>query len=174
MTISSWPIHTRLRNPSLCLGPNTVGHVLLACCKNAGNDEVAQEHRATSVSDRPIVRPALSQGLLCHGDKDAALITLHQEGYGVLVVSLSDSVAYLLHRLYCLAVDLTNDIATLQASALRRTAWLDTDDHDTGCFWQAALTGHCRCDILELQPPLARCCLTGRLTGSGLCRQFAN
>ena len=48
-------------------------------------------------SGRPIVRPALSQGLFRHGDKEAALVTLHQEGYGVVVVSLGESVAYLLH-----------------------------------------------------------------------------
>src|SRR5215475_14689355 len=36
MTISCWPTHTRLRNPLLYSRPNTVGHVLLACCKTRG------------------------------------------------------------------------------------------------------------------------------------------
>ena len=49
------------------------------------------------VSDRPIVRLVLSQSLFRHSDKEAALVTLHQEGHGVLVVSLGDSVAYFLY-----------------------------------------------------------------------------
>src|SRR5215831_10902537 len=122
----------------------------------------------------PMSGPTPAEGLLCHGDEDAALVTLHQEGYGVLVVSLGDRVADFLHRLHCLAVHLTDDIATLQASALRRTAWLDTDNHDTFRLLQTALTGHPRRDVLELQTPLARGCLTGLLAGGLLGRQFAN
>jgi hypothetical protein len=38
-----------------------------------------------------------AEGLLRHGDEDAALATLHQEGYGVVVASLGESVAYFLH-----------------------------------------------------------------------------
>ena len=49
------------------------------------------------VSDRPLIRPAVSQDLFRHRDKEAPLVTLHQKGYGVLVVSLDDSVAYFLH-----------------------------------------------------------------------------
>jgi len=49
------------------------------------------------VSDRPIIRAALSQDLFRHSDKEAALATLHQQGYGILVVSLGDSVAHFLH-----------------------------------------------------------------------------
>src|SRR5262249_60513785 len=77
-------------------------------------------------------------------------------------------------RLHRLAVHVTDDIATLQASALRRAAWLDSDDHGARPLRQASLTGHLRGDILELQAPLARRLLTRLLADGSLGWQFAN
>ena len=102
-----------------------------------------------------------AQHLARQGDEDAALVTLHQEHHCVLVVSLGKSVSDLLHLLHRLAVHLTDEIATLQASAFRRAAWLDTDDHDAGRLRHTALPGHLRGDLLELQAPLGRRCLAG-------------
>src|SRR5262245_2472546 len=134
----------------------------------------ATSMRADSCCNTAGAEACRAEGLLRHGNEDAALVTLHQEGYCILVVSLGERVAYLLHRLHGLAVHLTDDIATLQSSALCRTAWLDTDNHDTVRLLQTALTGHLRCDVLELQTPLARGYLTGLLAGGLLGRQFAN
>jgi hypothetical protein len=53
--------------------------------------------RADSCCNTAGTEACRAEGLLCHGDEDAALVTLHQEGYGVVVVSLGESVAYLLH-----------------------------------------------------------------------------
>jgi hypothetical protein len=56
----------------------------------------ATSMRADSCCNTAGTEACRAEGLLCHGDEDAALVTLHQEGYGVVVVSLGESVAYLL------------------------------------------------------------------------------
>ena len=60
------------------------------------------------------------------------------------------------------------------ASALRRAARLDTDDHDAGRLRHTALTGHLRGDLLELQAPVALRFLAGLCASGSLCWQFAN
>src|SRR5262249_10082231 len=137
-SLASWWLRANYCVAAVCTGPS------------GNHTRGTRAQGDQSVSDRPVTRLGLPQGLLRHSDKDAALVTLHQEGDGVLVVSLGDSVAYFLHRLYRLAVHLTDDITSLQARALRRAAGLDTDDHDTRRLLQTTLTSHLRCDLLEL------------------------
>ena len=62
-----------------------------ACCcyGSIGPVQRYKSKGRPSASDRPLARLALAQGLLRHGDEDAALVTLHQEGYGVLVSALA-------------------------------------------------------------------------------------
>jgi hypothetical protein len=67
--------------------------------------------------------------LLGHGDEEAALTAFHEQDDRVLVFSLGEGIAHLLHRLHGLAVHLANEVATLQARMLRRAARLDADDH---------------------------------------------
>ncbi len=104
--------------------------------------------------DSTIALPLISAYALS-SDEEAALATLHQKDQRVLALSLPDSVARLLHRLYWLPIHLADEIATLQASALRWAVRLDADNHHARFTRQTTLAGHLRRHLLQLQAPLA-------------------